>query len=61
MIQATAYLLITVILVGLIVLALFWVLESMFKLVVPVIVKQALGLIAIVVIILRLCQIWGIA
>jgi hypothetical protein len=61
MIAATAYLLIAVIVLGLLVLGLLWVIETLFKLTIPAIVKQALGLIALILVVLRLLQIWGAA
>lgn len=61
MITSLGYLLIYVILGGLLILALIWIVENFFKVAIPQIVKQAIGIIALILIGLYVLRIFGIA
>jgi uncharacterized protein YacL len=61
MIASLVHLLIIVIVCGLLVAALVWVIEAVFKTPIPLIVKQAAGLIALLLIALYLLRVFGVA
>jgi hypothetical protein len=61
MIASLVNLLIVVIVCGLLILGLIWVIENIFKIVIPLIVKQACGIIALLLIGLYLLRVFGVA
>jgi uncharacterized membrane protein YdcZ (DUF606 family) len=60
-IAALIHLLIIVIVCGLLIVGLFWIVENFFGVMVPPIVKQAVGVIAILLVCLYLLRVFGVA
>jgi plastocyanin domain-containing protein len=61
MIAALLNLLILVVVCGLLILGLFWIVETFFRITIPLVVKQAVGIIALLLIALYLLRIFGVA